>query len=114
MRTVTRSLNGRSIGIAILFLAALTAGCQKESAGKQAGALADHHAAHSTGATTAQAKTTETEAVRINRTPPPGPAPAGMVWIPGGTFWMGCADCNMPDALPIHAVTVDRKSTRLN
>src|SRR5688500_3751677 len=20
---------------------------------------------------------------------PPGPAPAGMVWVPGGTFWMG-------------------------
>jgi hypothetical protein len=86
MRIVTRALNGRSIGGAILSLAALTAGCQKESASKQAGALADHHAAHSTGATTAQAKTTGTEAVRINRTPPPGPVPAGMVWIPGGTF----------------------------
>ncbi|HEY8460023.1 MAG TPA: SUMF1/EgtB/PvdO family nonheme iron enzyme, partial [Blastocatellia bacterium] len=30
-----------------------------------------------------------------------------MVWIPGGAFWMGCADCNMPDALPLHVVTVD-------
>ena len=43
----------------------------------------------------------------INPTPPPGPAPAGMVWIPGGTFWMGCEDCQMPDALPLHLVTVD-------
>ncbi|HEV2686912.1 MAG TPA: formylglycine-generating enzyme family protein [Bryobacteraceae bacterium] len=31
----------------------------------------------------------------------------GMVWIPGGTFQMGCADCGMPDAMPVHAVTVD-------
>lgn len=29
-----------------------------------------------------------------------------MVWIPGGTFWMGCESCGMPDALPVHAVTV--------
>ncbi len=45
--------------------------------------------------------------VSINKTPPPGTAPEGMVWIPGGTFWMGCEDCNMPDALPVHLVTVD-------
>ncbi|MEO8026337.1 MAG: formylglycine-generating enzyme family protein [Bryobacteraceae bacterium] len=31
----------------------------------------------------------------------------GMVRIAGGTFQMGCADCGMPDALPVHAVTVD-------
>src|SRR5258706_6757008 len=35
------------------------------------------------------------------------PAPEGMIWIPGGTFWMGCEDCGMPDALPVHQVTVD-------
>jgi formylglycine-generating enzyme len=34
-------------------------------------------------------------------------APAGMVWIPGGSFHMGCADCGMPDALPIHEVSLD-------
>lgn len=34
-------------------------------------------------------------------------APAGMVWIPGGTFWMGCEGCEMPDALPVHQVAVD-------
>jgi formylglycine-generating enzyme len=43
----------------------------------------------------------------INPHQPPGPAPAGMAWIPGGTFWMGCPDCGMPDAEPLHLVRVD-------
>jgi formylglycine-generating enzyme required for sulfatase activity len=30
-----------------------------------------------------------------------------MVWIPGGTFWMGCENCSMPDATPAHLVAVD-------
>ena len=38
---------------------------------------------------------------------PPAAAPDGMVWIPGGVFWMGCADCGMPDALPLHLVEVE-------
>jgi formylglycine-generating enzyme required for sulfatase activity len=29
-----------------------------------------------------------------------------MVWVPGGTFWMGCETCGMPDALPAHLVSV--------
>ena len=104
---VFTSQTGRLIAAVILFLAALTAGCQKESAGNQAAAPTDHHAAHSTGATTAPAKTTGAEAASINQTPPPGPVPEGMVWVPGGTFWMGCDDCEMPDAMPVHLVTVD-------
>ena len=43
----------------------------------------------------------------IRKVSPPAAAPDGMVWIPGGVFWMGCADCGMPDALPLHLVEVD-------
>ena len=51
-----------------------------------------------------------------NPAPPPGPAPEGMVWIPGGEFSMGSdaaseALCGLPgvtrDAVPIHRVYVD-------
>jgi sulfatase modifying factor 1 len=51
-----------------------------------------------------------------NTAKPPGPAPEGMVWIPGGEFSMGSDDptkclCGghdaMPDARPIHRVYVD-------
>jgi formylglycine-generating enzyme len=45
--------------------------------------------------------------VGVNVAPAPGPAPEGMVWIPGGTFWMGCNTCGMTDAAPAHLVTVD-------
>ncbi len=52
----------------------------------------------------------------VNGTPAPGEAPPGMVWIPGGVFWMGTEDptsmvCGgpdaMPDARPVHLVAVD-------
>jgi len=36
--------------------------------------------------------------------PPPGPAPEGMVWIPGGTFRMGSEE--FPESQPLHDVTV--------
>jgi formylglycine-generating enzyme required for sulfatase activity len=45
--------------------------------------------------------------VQVNATPPPGPSPEGMVWVPGGTFWMGSEDKNFPDAQPVHKVYVD-------
>jgi formylglycine-generating enzyme len=37
---------------------------------------------------------------------PPGPAPDGMVWVPGGLFWMGADDTSMADANPVHEVKV--------
>jgi formylglycine-generating enzyme required for sulfatase activity len=52
---------------------------------------------------------------RANSAAPPGPAPEGMVWIPGGEFSMGLEDAapgaersdGMADARPIHRVYVD-------
>ena len=44
---------------------------------------------------------------QINPNRPPGPAPEGMVWVPGGTFWMGGNDASTEDAAPAHLVTVD-------
>jgi formylglycine-generating enzyme required for sulfatase activity len=52
------------------------------------------------------AKDAAAPAPRINDSNPPGPAATGMVWVPGGTFWMGCENCNMPDALPPHLVSI--------
>jgi sulfatase modifying factor 1 len=37
---------------------------------------------------------------------PAGEAPAGMVWVPGGTFAMGSADPAFADAQPVHQVTL--------
>jgi len=45
------------------------------------------------------------EAPRLNPATPLGPAPDGMVWIPGGEFWMGADE--FPDAQPWHRVYVD-------
>jgi formylglycine-generating enzyme len=46
-------------------------------------------------------------AVGVNDGAAPGPAPDGMVWIPGGTFWMGQEGEQFADTQPIHKVYVD-------
>jgi formylglycine-generating enzyme len=68
-----------------------------------------HSAYHSEGHASAPKQTDPKSAslVSINSPTPPGAGPEGMVWIPGGTFWMGCDDCEMPDTQPVHLVAVD-------
>ncbi len=66
----------------------------------------ESHTGHQTPAPVAPGGTAS-DAARINATAAPTPAPTGMAWIPGGTFWMGCEGCGMPDALPAHLVEVD-------
>jgi formylglycine-generating enzyme required for sulfatase activity len=44
---------------------------------------------------------------KINDAMPPGPAPEGMTWVPGGEFWMGSQEDHMTDAKPWHRVYVD-------
>ncbi len=70
----------------------------------------DPHAAHYSGAHSSGAKLPDAESAQVvstNSSAPPGAVPDGMVWIPGGTFWMGCDDCDMSDTQPVHLVTVD-------
>jgi formylglycine-generating enzyme required for sulfatase activity len=65
------------------------------------------HAAPEADTAAASSDAARAAAVSINTTAAPAAAPEGMVWIPGGTFWMGCENCGMPDALPSHLVSVD-------
>jgi formylglycine-generating enzyme required for sulfatase activity len=89
----------RVMTLALFFALLSGAGCGNS---EQPTAHTHQSADHQTDQTSAA-----TEVVSVNRTPPPGRAPEGMIWIPGGTFWMGCDDCGMPDATPVHPVTVD-------
>src|SRR2546425_357551 len=68
------------------------------------------HSAHLPGNDHAAAAPPDAKSAALvgtNNTPPPGATPDGMVWIPGGTFWMGCDDCDMPDTRPVHLVTIE-------
>lgn len=81
-----------------------------QASGGQADDHANNHASRHAGRHAPTSPTTPdaaSVAAKINHASPPTPAPEGMVWVPGGTFWMGCDDCEMPDALPVHLVEVD-------
>ncbi len=65
----------------------------------------DHHAVHDPAVPAGEDR--RAGAAQVSDIAAPGPAPDGMVWIPGGTFWMGCEGCGMPDAEPLHLVAVD-------
>jgi formylglycine-generating enzyme required for sulfatase activity len=70
----------------------------------------DSHSAHHSDSHGSAAKHSDAESaalVSTNSATPPGAAPQDMVWVPGGTFWMGCDDCEMPDTQPVHLVAVD-------
>jgi sulfatase modifying factor 1 len=77
--------------------------------GRERGSTQPHSDAHHSGHTNSDTKQPDASSalVVINATPPPGPSPEGMVWVPGGTFWMGCDECEMPDTQPVHLVAVD-------
>ncbi|MEO8520687.1 MAG: formylglycine-generating enzyme family protein [Acidobacteriota bacterium] len=96
----TRALVGLALALGLLAPA-----CGSKEAPAPAAASADPHAAHRQPA--ADAAPPDRSAVPVlNTDPAPAPAPDGMAWVPGGDFWMGCADCGMPDALPVHLVSV--------
>jgi formylglycine-generating enzyme len=88
------------------FLIGLVAVCACVAGGcnRATPAPSESHAEHQTPAPPAPRADA---AVRINTTAAPEPAPKDMVWVPGGTFFMGCEGCGMPDALPSHLVEVD-------
>ena len=63
---------------------------------------------HAADRTPAPAKDASASAASIpGKTRPSDPAPEGMVWIPGGEFWMGSDEADFKDARPWHRVYVD-------
>lgn len=91
-----RSRRGESLALAALLLA-VCAGCRSKP---------DSRAGQGAASSDAPTGALSAAAARINATAAPGPAFDGMVWVPGGTFWMGCENCGMTDALPVHLVSV--------
>jgi formylglycine-generating enzyme len=109
-RTTTRPASPRRLAaVAATVVAAVAAGAAyffQTGPNPATDGAVDHHANHQ-ASTKPTPDAASSAAVRVGDTPAPGPAPKGMVWIPGGTFWMGCEGCDMPDALPSHLVAVD-------
>ena len=72
--------------LAWVVTAALTFACNRPGQ-ESSGTRPDPHAAHQPSSSTSVNRRTPT----LSTTPAPGQAPAGMVWIPGGEFWMDAA-----------------------
>ena len=96
-RSVMFAASSLVVGLAML---AMIGGCSgSDSLSAQGVSATDSAQAGDERPTTtaAQASTTTGAPRRA-----PGPAPEGMVWIPGGEYWMGSDDESMRDAKPIH------------
>jgi sulfatase modifying factor 1 len=99
---------GRAI-VAVLVLC--IAGCRDvpsapATSAANASPPAASHGAHQPASATASTDVAGAAAF-IKSDPAPHSPPPGMTWVPGGRFWMGCENCGMPDALPLHLVSVD-------
>ena len=97
MKTAARAACG-GLGLLAILLSVPSCG-EADAAGDSAGGPTSRPAvakgeAGGAGPTAAQ-----------DQAPPPGDAPEGMVWIPGGTFAMGAADGHY-DEQPVHDVTL--------
>jgi len=66
-----------------------------------------NHAAHTSDSIGEGDSLGVIEAPVIDTVNAPGPAPEGMVWIPGGEFSMGSENAEMRDARPFHRVAID-------
>jgi len=90
----------RALTVAVSLVVLFGAGCRQAP---HETTPDDAHRAHDTAP---PKSATARRVPAINTASAPAPAPSGMVWVPGGEFWMGCDDCGMPDALPVHLVAV--------
>src|SRR6516165_6379400 len=103
---------GRVSRLSLILILHSLWGCRHDRIGTDSGAAIAENASNAK----ALASPDAFQPTEVNRNPAPGPAPDGMVWIPGGEFSMGANDppgmddVGMKatlDARPIHRVYVD-------